>query len=124
GKVRPELEFGSFAAVVMISTTDLLIILLNRPVLVKRFSEFSWNILMRLSWQLTELTLWTLAFYFREDLIDTGGCDIQKQEIREALELPLTHHELYQEIGINPPRPCGVLLHGQPGTGTGKALLA
>ncbi|KAL0290720.1 UNVERIFIED_CONTAM: 26S proteasome regulatory subunitB, partial [Sesamum radiatum] len=55
---------------------------------------------------------------------DTGGCDIQKQEIREALELPLTHHELYQEIGINPPRPCGVLLHGQPGTGTGKALLA
>ncbi|KAL0290722.1 UNVERIFIED_CONTAM: 26S proteasome regulatory subunitB, partial [Sesamum radiatum] len=31
---------------------------------------------------------------------DTGGCDIQKQEICEALELPLTHHELYQEIGI------------------------
>ncbi|KAL0290721.1 UNVERIFIED_CONTAM: 26S proteasome regulatory subunitB [Sesamum radiatum] len=38
---------------------------------------------------------------------DTGGCDIQTREIREALELPLTHHELYQEIGINPPRPCG-----------------
>ncbi|KAL0320143.1 UNVERIFIED_CONTAM: 26S proteasome regulatory subunitB, partial [Sesamum radiatum] len=38
---------------------------------------------------------------------DTRGCDIQKQEICEALELHLTHHELYQEIGINPPRPCG-----------------
>ncbi|KAK6163882.1 hypothetical protein DH2020_000746 [Rehmannia glutinosa] len=39
---------------------------------------------------------------------DIGGCDIQKQEIREAVELPLTHHELYQQIGIDPPR--GVLL--------------
>ncbi|KAK4408764.1 26S proteasome regulatory subunitB [Sesamum angolense] len=40
---------------------------------------------------------------------DIGGCDIQKQEIREAVELPLTHHELYQQIGIDPPR--GVLLY-------------
>uniref|UniRef100_A0A7N0ZY66 26S proteasome regulatory subunit 6B homolog n=1 Tax=Kalanchoe fedtschenkoi TaxID=63787 RepID=A0A7N0ZY66_KALFE len=35
---------------------------------------------------------------------DIGGCDIQKQEIREAVELPLTHHELYKQIGIDPPR--------------------
>ncbi|KAG4184415.1 hypothetical protein ERO13_A09G170901v2 [Gossypium hirsutum] len=41
---------------------------------------------------------------------DIGGCDIQKQEIREAVELPLTHHELYKQIGIDPPR--GVLLYG------------
>ncbi len=39
---------------------------------------------------------------------DIGGCDIQKQEIREAVELPLTHHDLYASIGIDPPR--GVLL--------------
>ncbi|KAI3806232.1 hypothetical protein L1987_22131 [Smallanthus sonchifolius] len=51
---------------------------------------------------------------------DIGGCDIQKQEIREAVELPLTHHELYKQIGIEPPR--GVLLYGPPGTG--KTMLA
>lgn len=47
---------------------------------------------------------------------DIGGCDIQKQEIREAVELPLTHFDLYKQIGIDPPR--GVLLYGPPGTGT------
>ena len=46
---------------------------------------------------------------------DIGGNDIQKQEIREAVELPLTHFELYRQIGIDPPR--GVLLWGPPGTG-------
>lgn len=39
--------------------------------------------------------------------------DIQKQEIREAVELPLTQFELYRQIGIDPPR--GVLLYGPPG---------
>jgi 26S proteasome regulatory subunit T3 len=51
---------------------------------------------------------------------DIGGCDIQKQEMREAVELPLTHHDLYRQIGIDPPR--GVLLYGPPGTG--KTMLA
>jgi len=51
---------------------------------------------------------------------DIGGLDIQKQEIREAIELPLTHPELYAQIGIDPPR--GVLLYGPPGTG--KTMLA
>lgn len=51
---------------------------------------------------------------------DIGGLDIQKQEIREAVELPLTHFELYQQIGIDPPR--GVLLYGPPGVG--KTMLA
>lgn len=46
---------------------------------------------------------------------DVGGLDIQKQEIREAVELPLTHAGLYEQIGIDPPR--GVLLYGPPGTG-------
>lgn len=51
---------------------------------------------------------------------DVGGLDIQKQEIREAIELPLTNPELYSQIGIDPPR--GVLLYGPPGTG--KTMLA
>ena len=51
---------------------------------------------------------------------DIGGMDIQKQEIREAIELPLSHPELYAQIGIDPPR--GVLLYGPPGTG--KTMLA
>ncbi|KAK5995533.1 26S proteasome regulatory subunit 6B-like protein [Cladobotryum mycophilum] len=46
---------------------------------------------------------------------DVGGLDMQKQEIREAVELPLTHFDLYKQIGIDPPR--GVLLYGPPGTG-------
>merc|ERR1719263_1562086 len=51
---------------------------------------------------------------------DVGGMDVQKQEIREAVELPLTHFDLYRQIGIDPPR--GVLLYGPPGTG--KTMLA
>lgn len=36
---------------------------------------------------------------------DVGGLDMQKQEIREAVELPLTHFDLYQQIGaLNPSR--------------------
>jgi len=46
---------------------------------------------------------------------DIGGMDVQKQEIREAVELPLLQFELYHQIGIDPPR--GVLLYGPPGTG-------
>lgn len=45
---------------------------------------------------------------------------MQKQEVREAIELPLIQHHLYQQIGIDPPR--GVLLYGPPGTG--KTMMA
>mmetsp|Transcript_58800 Transcript_58800/g.68722 ORF Transcript_58800/g.68722 Transcript_58800/m.68722 type:complete len:420 (+) Transcript_58800:127-1386(+) len=51
---------------------------------------------------------------------DIGGLDMQKQEVREAIELPLVQHHLYTQIGIDPPR--GVLLYGPPGTG--KTMMA
>lgn len=51
---------------------------------------------------------------------DIGGLDLQINEIREAVELPLKKPELFDRIGIEPPK--GVLLHGPPGTG--KTLLA
>jgi len=55
-----------------------------------------------------------------ESYADIGGLHDQIQEIKEAVELPLTHPELYEEIGIRPPK--GVVLYGEPGTG--KTLLA
>lgn len=50
---------------------------------------------------------------------DIGGLDQQKQEIREAVELPLQQFDLYKQIGIDPPR--GVLLYGPPGTFSNRA---
>ncbi|KAI0078743.1 26S proteasome subunit P45 [Panus rudis PR-1116 ss-1] len=55
-----------------------------------------------------------------ESYADIGGLDAQIQEIKESVELPLTHPELYEEMGIKPPK--GVILYGVPGTG--KTLLA
>lgn len=55
-----------------------------------------------------------------ESYADIGGLDTQIQEIKEAVELPLSHPEIYEEIGITPPK--GVILYGPPGTG--KTLLA
>ncbi|HIP16884.1 MAG TPA: AAA family ATPase, partial [Methanothermococcus okinawensis] len=51
---------------------------------------------------------------------DIGGLDEQINEIKEVVELPLTHPELFKKVGIEPPK--GVLLYGPPGTG--KTLLA
>lgn len=55
-----------------------------------------------------------------ETYADIGGLEAQVQEIKESVELPLTNPELFQEMGIRPPK--GVILYGLPGTG--KTLLA
>ncbi|MFC7216352.1 CDC48 family AAA ATPase [Saliphagus sp. GCM10025334] len=51
---------------------------------------------------------------------DIGGLDSELDQVREMIELPMRHPELFQQLGIEPPK--GVLLHGPPGTG--KTLMA
>ncbi|MHA1943262.1 MAG: CDC48 family AAA ATPase [Candidatus Thorarchaeota archaeon] len=51
---------------------------------------------------------------------EIGGCSDAIQRIREMVELPMKHPEIFKRLGIDPPR--GLILHGPPGTG--KTLLA
>ncbi|MEM3312219.1 MAG: AAA family ATPase, partial [Thermoplasmata archaeon] len=51
---------------------------------------------------------------------DIGGLKEELQKVREMIELPLKHPELFERLGIKPPK--GVLLYGPPGTG--KTLIA
>ncbi|MGM0371540.1 MAG: CDC48 family AAA ATPase [Halobacteriota archaeon] len=51
---------------------------------------------------------------------DIGGLDKEIQRVREMVELPMKHPQVFKKLGIEPPQ--GVLLHGPPGTG--KTLLA
>ncbi len=51
---------------------------------------------------------------------DIGGLSEEIKKIREMVEIPLKHPEIFEKLGIEPPK--GVLLHGPPGTG--KTLLA
>ncbi|MBN1645208.1 CDC48 family AAA ATPase [Candidatus Woesearchaeota archaeon] len=74
----------------------------------------------------TELTLNPKAVEVKEDTIlevtyeDIGGLQEEIKKIREMVELPLRHPEIFERLGVEPPK--GVLLHGPPGTG--KTLLA
>lgn len=51
---------------------------------------------------------------------DIGGLNDEIKQVREMIELPLKHPELFEKMGIEPPK--GVLMHGPPGTG--KTLIA
>jgi transitional endoplasmic reticulum ATPase len=51
---------------------------------------------------------------------EVGGLESAKQEVREAVEYPLTKRDQFEDLGIEPPK--GVLLYGPPGTG--KTLIA
>jgi transitional endoplasmic reticulum ATPase len=51
---------------------------------------------------------------------DIGGLQNEIQRVREMVELPMKHPQIFSKLGIEPPQ--GVLLHGPPGTG--KTLLA
>ena len=55
-----------------------------------------------------------------EEFNDVGGLDAQIQELIEAVVLPMTHKERFDNIGIKPPK--GALMYGPPGTG--KTLMA
>jgi proteasome-associated ATPase len=54
------------------------------------------------------------------DYADIGGLASQIEQIKDAVELPFTHPDLYREHGLRPPK--GVLLYGPPGCG--KTLIA
>jgi transitional endoplasmic reticulum ATPase len=70
---------------------------------------------------ITRETLEELELHVREiSYEDIGGLSQEIREIREMIEVPLRHPELFDRLGINPP--SGVLLHGPPGTG--KTLIA
>ena len=72
----------------------------------------------------TEITIQEKAIETRRKIGvtygDIGGLGEQIQRIREMIELPLRHPEVFDRLGIEPPK--GVLLHGPPGTG--KTLIA
>ncbi len=74
----------------------------------------------------TEILLNPKAVKIEEETIpevtyeDIGGLSDEIKKIREMVELPLKHPEIFQRLGVEPPK--GVLLHGPPGTG--KTLLA
>lgn len=55
-----------------------------------------------------------------EEYTDIGGLDKQIEELIEAIVLPMTHKERFDNIGIRPPK--GLLMYGPPGTG--KTMMA
>jgi len=74
----------------------------------------------------THLDIKPEAIEFREERVpevtyeDIGGLTDEIKKVREMIEIPLKHPEIFDQLGIQPPK--GVLLYGPPGTG--KTLLA
>jgi transitional endoplasmic reticulum ATPase len=83
----------------------------NQPVIITENTQVS------LSPKAVEITDESIPEITYEDI---GGLSDEIKKIREMVEIPLKHPEIFQRLGIEPPK--GVLLHGPPGTG--KTLLA
>ncbi len=96
---------GGFLPFVVASTTP------NGIVQVTDFTELS---VRTEPMEVTELTRPSVTYE------DIGGLEGELQRIREMIEFPLKHPEIFSRLGIDPPK--GVLLYGPPGTG--KTLIA
>ncbi|MGB2825771.1 MAG: CDC48 family AAA ATPase, partial [Thermoplasmata archaeon] len=96
---------GGFLPFVVASTTP------NGIVQVSEFTELS---VRTEPIEVTELTRPSVTYE------DVGGLEAVLQRIREMIELPLKHPEIFSRLGIDPPK--GILLYGPPGTG--KTLIA
>ncbi|EZG48824.1 26S proteasome regulatory subunit S10b-like AAA+ ATPase [Gregarina niphandrodes] len=109
---------GSNYYVRLLSTIDKELLTTSASVALHRHSHSVVNVLPLES----DSSVHMLAIQEKPDVsyAEVGGLDVQKQEIREAVELPLTCPELYDQIGID--APTGVLLYGPPGCG--KTMLA
>jgi transitional endoplasmic reticulum ATPase len=83
----------------------------NQPVIITESTEIIFNP------EAVEVTEEAILEVTYEDL---GGLEDEIQKVREMVELPLKHPEIFERLGIDPPK--GILLHGPPGTG--KTLLA
>lgn len=83
----------------------------NQPVIITENTEVS------LSPKAVELSDEKIPEITYEDI---GGLTDEIKKIRELVEIPLKHPEIFERLGIQPPK--GILLHGPPGTG--KTLLA
>jgi transitional endoplasmic reticulum ATPase len=96
---------GGFLPFVVASTTP------NGIVQISEFTELS---VKTEPIEITELTRPSVTYE------DIGGLEGVLQRIREMIELPLKHPEIFSRLGIDPPK--GILLYGPPGTG--KTLIA
>ncbi|MGM0510586.1 MAG: CDC48 family AAA ATPase [Thermoplasmatota archaeon] len=92
--------------------------------IVKSFSPSSKAVIIRPSTEVTisekPVSPEEIAKVPRVSYEDIGGLESEIEKVREMVELPLRHPELFDKVGIEAPK--GVLLHGPPGTG--KTLMA
>ena len=83
----------------------------NQPVIITENTEVTLNP------KAVEISDENVSKIYYEDI---GGLTDEIKKIRELVEIPLKHPEIFERLGIEPPK--GILLHGPPGTG--KTLLA
>jgi len=103
-KIRVEV-FGHVLTFVIVSTKPSGVVIVNRGTLIDLKEK-----------PVEEITRHVPSVTYE----DIGGLKRELRLVREMIELPLKHPELFQRLGIDPPK--GVLLYGPPGTG--KTLIA